>query len=154
MSKLIVLVGCVKSKREGIWPAYQLYRGPLWQARWELAQALGPGQTFILSGHYGALPPNWEVESYDQQLVQPDEAWSNDVWRTLRLLGLGPDVTVLFLAGAAYRRHLAPWLREAGCRVIEGLAHVSGHGRQMAIMRQATEAARDGDRATALQLLV
>ena len=152
MSELIVLLGCVKSKREGHWPACQLYRGPLWEARWELARALEPRIIWTLSARYGAVTPNLMLESYDQQLVRPGRTWSERVWWVLGL-GRQDPKTVLFLAGKPYRHYLAPWLRKAGHDVIEGLAHVPGHGWQIAVMRQAAELARQGNRDAALELL-
>jgi len=151
--RLIVLVGCVKSKREGYWPASQLYCGPLWEARWELAQALAPDEVWILSARYGPLRPDQEVESYEQRLARPDALWAWRVWEALKLEGRQEKALVLFLAGKPYRHYLAAWLREAGYQVIEGLAHVRGYGNQITLMRQAAELARRGDREAALAVL-
>src|SRR5690606_27078850 len=63
----LVLIGCVKTKREGRYPAKDLFISPLFIGRRARAEALG-APWFILSAKFGLLAPEHEVETYDVSL--------------------------------------------------------------------------------------
>ena len=56
MTRKVLLLGCVKQKQQGVYPARDLYRSPLWRARRSYAEGTG-APWFILSALHGLLEP-------------------------------------------------------------------------------------------------
>jgi hypothetical protein len=66
-SDRVLLLGCVKLKREHRAPAKDLYRSPLWVRRRAFAQASGH-PWLILSAKHGLVDPDTRLEPYDLAL--------------------------------------------------------------------------------------
>ena len=64
----VVLLSCVKSKRDHPCKAGQMYASALFQKMMAYAQSLKPQATFILSAKYGLLRTDTVIELYEQTL--------------------------------------------------------------------------------------
>ena len=136
----IALVSCVKSKQSGPAPASELYMSPLFKGLRSYARA-NADAWYILSAKHGLLSPDAIIHPYEQTLnTMPRTertAWAARVWEQL-LPVLPPNVHVIVLAGASYRRDLVPRLRRHGVDVsipFEGLSF----GRQLARLKELSE---------------
>ncbi|MFB6188589.1 MAG: DUF6884 domain-containing protein [Halapricum sp.] len=95
----IVLVGCGQQKREGEWPAKDLYTSNYFKKKREYAERVGD-LWYVLSAEYGLLAPNEVVESYDTHIDEVDaREWEDDVADDLPSLA---GATVEVLAGPDY----------------------------------------------------
>ena len=74
----IVLVGCVKKKRDYESLAKNLYVSPLWKFRRVYAEQLGC-PWYILSAKYGLLLPDDRIKPYDLMLKEKCYEWSQRV---------------------------------------------------------------------------
>lgn len=115
MTGPVVLVSCVKSKRDHPCRAGDMYTSALFRKMMAYAGRLTPRSTFILSAKYGLLHPDTVIEPYEQTLRRMKgpvrEAWAHDVLGALRhTCDLETDQFV-FLAGEPYRRDLVPHIR-------------------------------------------
>ncbi|MHB8744327.1 MAG: DUF6884 domain-containing protein [Sulfuricaulis sp.] len=121
----IVLLSCVKSKRDRPCKAEEMYTSPLFQKMMAYAQSLKPKSIFILSAQYGLLSTDTVINPYGQCLKNMNSAerrqWAQGVISELRKrCDLDADNFVL-LAGMPYRENLVPHLKH--CEVpMEGLA--------------------------------
>lgn len=128
----VLLVGCVKTKRDQPGPAKDLYQSPLWQRRRAYAQASGK-PWFILSAEHGLLDPEVRIAPYDRYLAdQPAEyrqAWAHKVLGQLESHVGDLEAVVFELhAGRAYGDPIAPLLGRAGARLLRPLAGLTqGH---------------------------
>lgn len=122
----LVLLGCVKSKRNEPAPAKDLYVSTLWKKRRRYAEDTGMPWR-ILSSEHGLLQPDEHIEPYDREMSSETsrfrEKWSRrtakQVIRELNRLGL---MTVELHAGASYiDSGLARHLRRASLEVIRPL---------------------------------
>ena len=125
MSAPIVLLSCVKSKRDQRCRAADMYTSPLFQKMMAYSQSLKPRRIFILSAKYGLLSPEDTIEPYEQTLktmkAGERRAWAQGVLSALRQnCDLDTDDFV-FLAGDAYRQNLVPHIRHYTVPM-EGLA--------------------------------
>lgn len=125
MSAPIVLLSCVKSKRDQRCRAADMYTSPLFQKMMAYSQSLKPKRIFILSAKYGLLSPEDTIEPYEQTLktmkAGERRAWAQGVLSALRQnCDLDTDDFV-FLAGDAYRQNLVPHIRHYTVPM-EGLA--------------------------------
>jgi hypothetical protein len=118
----IGLVGCGKSKREGVHAARDLYVGKLFRDAFALSRQ-EHDETYVLSALHGLVKPDDRLESYDYSLcaLRPSEQhrWGHGVVAYLKTLF--PDALELrfvLFAGAGYVRpiltaarekHLAQW---------------------------------------------
>jgi cytoplasmic iron level regulating protein YaaA (DUF328/UPF0246 family) len=111
----IVLISCVKSKRSHRCKAGDMYTSPLFQKMMAYADRLKPKETFILSAKYGLLHPNDIIEPYERTLKEMKSserlAWANRVIEQLRKHRDLSNDHFVFLAGAAYRQNLIPYLK-------------------------------------------
>ena len=75
----IILIGCVKSKRQGDWPARDVYDSPLWRARRDYADRSGV-PWYVFSAKFGLLDPNERIDWYDVTMsdLSADERESSD----------------------------------------------------------------------------
>ena len=112
----VALIGCGKEKRQGTWPAGQLYSGSLFRAT--LAHALrhyDRDNVFILSAKYGIVGLDEPIASYDRRI----DDLSNDLlfrWGTYVVGKLedwikrncepGSPLNITIYAGSAYVRAL------------------------------------------------
>jgi hypothetical protein len=125
MNAPIVLVSCVKSKRDERCRASDMYTSPLFQKMMAYAESLKPKRIFILSAKYGLLSPDDMIEPYEQTLKKMKtaerRAWAQGVLSVLRQsCDLDAD-TFVFLAGDAYRQNLLSHIKHYTVPM-EGLA--------------------------------
>jgi cytoplasmic iron level regulating protein YaaA (DUF328/UPF0246 family) len=121
----IVLVSCVKSKRDHRCRAGDMYTSALFQKMMVYAQSLKPKQVYILSAKYGLLSPDEMIEPYELTLktmkTAERRAWAQGVLSALRRnCDLDADRFV-FLAGDPYRQNLVPHIKHYSVPM-EGLA--------------------------------
>lgn len=103
----IVLLGCVKSKRAGRWPARNLYTSSLFLGRMAHAESTGK-PWFVLSAKYGLVAPDDEIEDYDVSLIKASrlerESWARNVLAGLdEKYGALSNKVVEIHAGLEYR---------------------------------------------------
>lgn len=115
MTAAVVLISCVKSKRDQRCRAADMYTSPLFQKMMAYAQSQKPERIYILSAKYGLLLPDDMIEPYEQTLktmrTAERQAWAQDVLSALRQhCDLDSDEFV-FLAGDAYRQNLVPHIK-------------------------------------------
>jgi cytoplasmic iron level regulating protein YaaA (DUF328/UPF0246 family) len=125
MNAPIVLLSCVKSKRDHRCRAGDIYTSPLFQKMMAYAESLRPKRIFILSAKYGLLTPDDVIEPYEQTLKKMKTAerrlWAQKIISALRQ-NCDPDTDqFVLLAGEAYRENLVPHLRHHKVPM-EGLA--------------------------------
>ena len=125
MSAPIVLLSCVKSKRDHRCRARDMYTSPLFQKMMAYAESLAPKRIFILSAKYRLLTPDDVIEPYELTLKKMKSgerrSWAQGVIAALRQnCDLDADEFV-FLAGVPYRENLVPHIRHYTVPM-EGLA--------------------------------
>lgn len=124
--KRLVLIGCVKTKREpGSWlqmesghlhwmaeltQAQHLYSSPLFNARKAYAEASGH-EWAILSAHYGIVEPRELISTYDTRINERPDHW----WLGLRYALRRIEVKVIEVhAGKPYVDALIESLQPRG----------------------------------------
>jgi len=122
----IVLVGCVKSKRDHAAPAKDLYVSDLFRKGRRYAEATAE-RWYILSAQYGLVAPDEVIEPYELHLAATSTAYRREwgiavVRQLLAAAGALEGRVVEVHAGAAYADAIRPQLLEAGVRVVEPLA--------------------------------
>lgn len=142
----LVLVGCVKSKRDTALPARDLYRSTLFEGRRGYAERSG-APWYVLSARWGLVRPEEEIAPYDLYLggcsVSYRRAWGSFVVAQLaeeRELG---GTVVEVHAGGDYVEALRGPLRERGALLRAPLASLP-LGHTLAWYRQRREEAGDG----------
>ncbi len=115
MGAPVVLISCVKSKRDRPCRAADMYVSTLFRKMKAYADSLKPRRIYILSAKYGLLSPDDLIEPYEKTLKamkSPErKAWASGVLSALRQdCDLDADHFV-FLAGDPYRRNLVPHIR-------------------------------------------
>lgn len=121
----IVLVSCVKSKRNYPCRAGDMYTSPLFRKMMAYALTHNPKMIFILSAKYGLLDPADVIEPYERTLknmkVDERKNWAHNVLSQLaRSCDLESD-KFIFLAGLPYREYLVSHLKHYEVPM-EGLA--------------------------------
>ncbi|MBP8952845.1 MAG: hypothetical protein KBI47_10680 [Armatimonadetes bacterium] len=120
----IVLISCVSKKLDHEAEAQDLYTSPLFRLNLAYARRLQPDAIFILSAKYGLLDLRERVRPYDLTLNAMSAAevrrWAGQVLEQLRLRSDPARDEYVFLAGANYRKYLAPHLRHVAVP-LEGL---------------------------------
>jgi hypothetical protein len=111
----IVLLSCVKTKRDHPCKAGEMYTSSLFQKMMAYARSLDPKSVFILSAKYGLLDTETVIDPYEQTLKKMKsverQRWAQDVIAELRKhCDLDADNFVL-LAGMPYRENLVPHLK-------------------------------------------
>ena len=118
-AKRIVLVSCVKTKKNETSPASELYISDLFMKTSEYARKIGDSW-YILSAKYGLVPPDKIIEPYEKTLntmgTADQKTWAEEVLIELKDI-VSPGDEIIFLAGLRYREHLIPILKEWGCSV-------------------------------------
>jgi hypothetical protein len=112
--KTIVLITCVKKKRDFRCKAEDLYISPFFKKNLAYAKSLNPDKIFILSAKYGLLHLDSEIDTYDLTLNSfKTEELKNWAEGTLQQLKYETDLNMdkfIFLAGDRYRKFLLPRL--------------------------------------------
>ena len=133
--KSLGLVSCAKSKRDHRCKASQLCSpSNLFTKAFEYASK-SYDTVAILSGKYGLLLPNEEVEPYERFLndlsVEQVKEWSNMVFDQMKTkLNLNGFDKVYFHAGKRYREYLIPMLERTGLECEVPLKNL-GIGKQL-----------------------
>lgn len=91
-----IIVGCVSKKKQGVWPARDLYSSPLWDRRRDYA-VVSRLPWAIMSAKYGLIGPNEEISPYNRTIgdLQKDPSclttWRAELANQLEdLFGHGP----------------------------------------------------------------
>lgn len=121
----IVLVSCVKTKRNQQCKAKEMYTSPLFKKMMAYAQSLSPKSIFILSAKYGLLSPDKIIDPYEKTLKKMKSferrQWAQVVIEDLRRHCDIDEAKFVVLAGVDYRENLVPHLKH--CEVpMEGLS--------------------------------
>ena len=113
--KSIVLVSCVKTKRNHSCKASDMYVSSLFKKMMAYAVSLKPDQIYILSAKYGLLKPDDMIDPYEKTLknMRSDEKkiWAESVLLRLRSLADLEQDSFVFLAGNEYRKNIVPYIR-------------------------------------------
>lgn len=112
----VCLVACTSRKGDQPAAAEFIYRSPLFSAARSYAERRGD-QWFILSAKHGLLSPNDVIEPYNESLLSQSDAqrqeWAERVGQAFDVR-VPAGGRVIFLAGSAYRSHLAPKFQSEG----------------------------------------
>jgi hypothetical protein len=113
--RTIVLLSCVKSKRDRPCKAAEMYTSDLFRKMMAYAQSLSPHTIFILSAKHGLLNTDTVIDPYEQTLKRMKRAerrqWAQDIISKLqKSCNLDAD-TFILLAGKPYREDLVPHLK-------------------------------------------
>lgn len=131
----LILVGCVKSKRNSRSSAKDLYASPLWRYRRAYAEQVGV-PWYILSAKHGLLTPETRIAPYDltpaDRPAAKRRAWSAQVVNALtaKVSGLWGKVIEVHAGKLYVDSGLEDELRKVGAIIRRPLAHVSGIGPQ------------------------
>lgn len=127
-----VIIACGARKREGTWPAWDLYTGPYYRATFGWARSVvGLDDLYVLSAKYGLITARSRRASYEQRLDRRALPVAR-VRSQAGQLGL-LDRPVTFVGGKDY----ADLLRDAGLIVDTpfGGPHM-GIGKQRGLLRR------------------
>ena len=119
---MVVLLSCVKKKKDGVHKAEELYDSVLFRSSLAYAKALTSDENiFILSAKYGCLTLGETVESYNLTLNEMTDAeikeWSEMVYQQLLENNVKPTDEVIFLTGKKYRKYLSKLFLHSICPV-------------------------------------
>lgn len=133
--KTIVLIACVKSKRDHKSLAKDLYVSDLFSKCLQYAESIEHDAIFILSAKHGLLGLNESIEPYDETLTtmsaRERRDWADRVMLQLRQVADTTKDRFIFLAGERYREHLEPHLPQHHVP-LKGL----GIGRQLQFLKR------------------
>jgi hypothetical protein len=125
--KPVVLISCVKTKRDHRCAAKDLYDSTLFSAQRNYAEAVAR-RWFILSAKYGLVAPDTEIAPYEKTLngagVAERRAWSERVAAALKDR-IAPSTKVIITAGENYCRFLVPVIESWGIAVERPLKGLS-----------------------------
>lgn len=112
----IVLISCVKSKKDVPMAAKHLYTSPLFRKGLNYAEIYGD-KYYILSAKHGLLSPETVIGPYEETLKskrrEERQIWASKVLEKLKLQ-VRPNDKIIFLAGAVYREYLSDALKSMG----------------------------------------
>jgi hypothetical protein len=141
MARIIVLISCVKRKRETRSKAKDLYDSTLFQAQRAYAEKFAD-DWYILSAKYGLLHPEAEIGPYEQTLkgapIAEKREWSNQVFSDL-VHRTAKDDLIVITAGEDYCRFLVPLIERRGNKIerpVKGLSMGFIPGRLRALTAQ------------------
>src|SRR5262245_62155352 len=127
MTRTLVLISCVKTKRPDPCQAKDLYISTLFRAQREFAERWAD-QWYVLSALYGLVGPTQVIAPYEKTLtsssVSERRAWSRKVANTL-LARCGTDARIIITAGQSYCGFLEPLLKDRGHTVWRPLKGLS-----------------------------
>ncbi len=111
----IVLLPCVKSKRDQLSKACDLYTSALFTKALAYARKLKPDDIYILSAEHGVLELDNEIEPYEKTLNSMRTAakrkWAEKVLQQLREKAELDKDEFIFLAGNNYRSFLIHYIK-------------------------------------------
>ena len=130
----LVLIGCVKTQREGRHQAQDLYASALFAGRRARAESSG-APWLILSAKYGIVDPHEELDEYNVPLKRLPKAerleWARTVLRQFdERFPHSRGMTVEIHSGVEYRAPLDTELARRGVSLVAPLAEL-GIGRQL-----------------------
>lgn len=135
--KKIVLISCVKRKRDHRAKAKDLYTSTLFKLCYKYAQLLNPDAIYILSAKYHLLECAQEIEPYELTLNTMKkaqvQAWAEKVTGQLHKVADLQNDKFIFLAGEKYRKYLIPAMNNYEIPM-QGL----GLGKQLAWLKNET----------------
>lgn len=148
--KTLCLVSCSSKKKNGQYPAEELYDSAMFDGARNFA-ANRADNWRILSAKHHLLAPKDVIPTYDlalKNMMTPKRLeWARQTFRQIESV-TKPDDQIIFLAGHPYREFLVPMLKVRGHPVAAPMAHL-GIGKQIAwlqkIARESTRI-RDVDR--------
>lgn len=112
----VCLVACTSKKGDQPAAAEFIYRSPLFSAARSYAEKRAD-QWFILSAKHGLLSPEDVIDPYNESLLGQSETqrqeWAERVHKAFGMR-VPAGGRVIFLAGSAYRSHLAPKFESEG----------------------------------------
>ena len=133
----VCLVACASRKGDQPAAAEFIYRSPLFSAARSYAEKRA-NQWFILSAKHGLLSPNDVIEPYNESLLSQSDVqrreWAERVGQAFDVR-VPAGGRVIFLAGSAYRSHLAPKFRYEGRETVAPMAAL-GIGSQVAWLQK------------------
>lgn len=140
----VCLVACTSRKGDHPAAAEFIYKSPLFSAARNYAEERAD-QWFILSAKHGLLSPDDVIEPYNESLLKKSDSerqeWAERVHRELSTR-IPAGGRIIFLAGSAYRSHLAPKLEAEG-RATSAPMSALGIGSQVAwLQKVASESTR------------
>lgn len=110
----IALVACVKEKQNTSTKAKDMYVSVAFKAWMNYAESWGANQIYILSGKYGLLELEDEIEPYDFNLnfvkSQERKLWAQEVIQKLGDKAILNEDQFLVLANSIYAEYLIPHL--------------------------------------------
>jgi cytoplasmic iron level regulating protein YaaA (DUF328/UPF0246 family) len=113
--KKIILIACVKTKRETPSKAIDLYISPLFKKSLEYAQLLNPDKIYVLSAKYGLVSSEEVIEPYELTLnnmpTSEIKKWSKRVLDQLSSVTDLKNDNFIILAGQNYRKYLIPHIK-------------------------------------------
>jgi len=113
--KNIVLISCVKAKRDYETEAVNLYISPYFKYNYKYALMLKPDAIYILSAKYGLTALNQKIKPYELTLnnfkVHEIREWANIVNKDIADEFDVDNTNFTFLAGNNYRRFLIPEMK-------------------------------------------
>lgn len=111
----IILIGCVKKKRDFRTKAENLYISDFFKKNLAYARSLKPDLVLILSAKYGLVTLDQEIDPYDLTLKNFSKGelinWSADTLQQLQKVADLNNDRFVFLAGDKYRKYLIPKLK-------------------------------------------
>lgn len=111
----VVLISCVKSKRENRSRAADIYVSDWFRKALAYARTLNPDQLFILSAKHGLLGLDQVIEPYEKSLknmrIHDRRDWADRVLLDLRRVTDLERDHFVFLAGYRYREFLLPAIK-------------------------------------------
>jgi hypothetical protein len=138
MRRTVVLISCVKSKRDGPAKAKDLYCSTLFRAERAYAEKFADAW-YILSAEHHLLDPEKTIVRYEKTLNDAKATerrdWSNQVFASLQSC-TSPDDEIIIVAGEKYCQYLVPLIEKRGNRVLRptkgySMGRIPGHLREL-----------------------
>lgn len=107
---MIVFLSCVKSKRQNVCAAKDMYVSDMFKKSLAYAETLNAKKIYILSAKYGLLELNDIIEPYNLTLNNMTEKqrkeWAYRVCKQCERKGIKYNEKIIFLCGENYRKYL------------------------------------------------
>lgn len=145
--KTLCLVSCSSKKKNGIYPARELYDSAMFDGARNFAENRADSWK-ILSAKHHLIAPDDVIETYDLALtnmtILERQDWALQTFRQIERVA-SPEDKMIFLAGHPYREFLVPMLKSRGHPIAAPMSHL-GIGKQIAWLQKiARERARVSD---------
>lgn len=110
----IVLLSCVKTKKDLACKAKYLYNSPWFHSAFQYAQSQKPDRIFILSARHRLVDQDQVIAPYEETLntktCRELRLWAEEVLALLRHEADLQNDSFIILAGERYRKYLVPHL--------------------------------------------